>query len=83
MMSSALGSSTRALLLSQALRKQRLDPLWLVVLSNLYSALGVGAETAACTGVAQARDESDLAAGSDELGNYLEVEWSCPVFDDT
>jgi hypothetical protein len=28
------GWSTRALLLSQALRKQRLDPLWLMVLSK-------------------------------------------------
>ena len=34
MMLQRSGSSTRALLLSQALRKQRLDPLWLMVLST-------------------------------------------------
>ena len=35
------GSSTRALLLSQALRKQRLDPLWLMVLSNRAAPVGL------------------------------------------
>jgi hypothetical protein len=35
------GSSTRALLLSQALHKQRLDPLWLMVLSNRAASVGL------------------------------------------
>jgi hypothetical protein len=35
------GPSTRALLLSRALRKQRLDPLWLMVLSNRAASVGL------------------------------------------